>query len=110
MVDTSFSTSFTLNKQGATLITLGLKRPLTGRNSLAEIEGEDYDGQSGATKDVIEVPVSDVPENARFTPISRRSKPKLPQAVVSKSSHLLSRLTEPSRRESLISPNGFAGQ
>jgi xylan 1,4-beta-xylosidase len=50
-VDTSFSTSFALNKQGATLITLGLKRPLTGRNALVEIEGEDYDGQSGATKE-----------------------------------------------------------
>ena len=50
-VDTSFSTSFTLNRQGATLITLGLKRPLTGRNALVEIEGEDYDGQSGATKE-----------------------------------------------------------
>jgi hypothetical protein len=50
-VDTSFSTSFTLNKQGATLILLGLKRPLTGRNALVEIEGEDYDGQSGATKE-----------------------------------------------------------
>jgi xylan 1,4-beta-xylosidase len=50
-VDTSFSTSFTLNRQGATLITLGLKRPLTGRNSLVEIEAEDYDGQSGASKE-----------------------------------------------------------
>jgi xylan 1,4-beta-xylosidase len=50
-VDTTFSTSFTLNRQGATLIVLGLKRPLTGRNSLVEIEGEDYDGQSGATKE-----------------------------------------------------------
>jgi len=50
-VDTSFSTSFTLNRQGATLIVLGLKRPLTGRNALVEIEGEDYDGQSGATKE-----------------------------------------------------------
>jgi hypothetical protein len=50
-VTTSFSTSFTLNKQGATLIILGLKRPLTGRNALVEIEGEDYDGQSGATKE-----------------------------------------------------------
>src|SRR5436190_1795449 len=50
-VDSSFSTSFTLNKQGATLIVLGLKRPLTGRNALVEIEGEDYDGQSGATKE-----------------------------------------------------------
>ena len=50
-VDTTFTTSFTLNRQGATLITLGLKRPLTGRNALVEIEGEDYDGQSGATKE-----------------------------------------------------------
>ncbi|HVT07381.1 MAG TPA: carbohydrate-binding protein, partial [Polyangia bacterium] len=50
-VDTTFSTSFTLNRQGATLILVGLKRPLTGRNALVEIEGEDYDGQSGATKE-----------------------------------------------------------
>ena len=33
------------------LIILGLKRPLTGRNALVEIEGEDYDGQSGVTKE-----------------------------------------------------------
>src|SRR5207253_8067805 len=51
-VSTSFTMpSFTLNKQGATLIILGLKRPLTGRNSLVQIEGEDYDGQSGVTKE-----------------------------------------------------------
>ena len=50
-VDTSFSTSFTLNRQAGTLIILGLKRPLTGRNALVEIEGEDYDGQSGVTKE-----------------------------------------------------------
>jgi len=50
-VDTSFSTSFTLNKQAGTLIILSPKRPLTGRNALVEIEGEDYDGQSGATKE-----------------------------------------------------------
>jgi len=49
-VDTTFSTTFTLNKQAGTLIILGVNRPLTGRNSLVEIEGEDYDGQSGATK------------------------------------------------------------
>lgn len=51
MVDTSFSTSFMLNRQAGTLIILGAKRPLTGRNALVEIEGEDYDGQSGATKE-----------------------------------------------------------
>jgi xylan 1,4-beta-xylosidase len=50
-VNTSFSTSLTLNRQSGTLIILGLKRPLTGRNSLVEIEGEDYDGQSGVTKE-----------------------------------------------------------
>ena len=50
-VDTSFSTSFALNRQAGTLIILGTKRPLTGRNALVEIEGEDYDGQSGATKE-----------------------------------------------------------
>ncbi|HEX7507972.1 MAG TPA: carbohydrate-binding protein, partial [Polyangia bacterium] len=50
-VDTSFSTAFTINRQAGTLIILGLTRPLTGRNSLVEIEGEDYDGQSGASKE-----------------------------------------------------------
>jgi xylan 1,4-beta-xylosidase len=50
-VDTSFSTSLTLNRQAGTLIILGLKRPLTGRDAFVEIEGEDYDGQSGATKE-----------------------------------------------------------
>jgi xylan 1,4-beta-xylosidase len=50
-VETSFTTSFTLNKQAGTLIILGLQRPLTGRNALVEIEGEDYDGQSGATRE-----------------------------------------------------------
>ncbi len=49
-VTTTFSTTFTLNRQAGSLIILGTKRPLTGRNSLVEIEGEDYDGQSGATK------------------------------------------------------------
>ena len=48
-VDTSFSTSFTLSRQAGTLIVLGLRRPLTGRNALVEIEGEDYDGQSGVS-------------------------------------------------------------
>ncbi|MBN1608659.1 MAG: hypothetical protein JW940_18670, partial [Polyangiaceae bacterium] len=50
-VDTSFSTTFALKRQAGTLIILGTKRPLTGRNALVEIEGEDYDGQSGVTKE-----------------------------------------------------------
>ena len=50
-VGTAFSTSFALGRQGATLIVLGTKRPLTGRNALQEIEGEDYDGQVGASKE-----------------------------------------------------------
>ena len=29
----------------------GVNRPVTGRNALVEIEGEDYDGQSGVTKE-----------------------------------------------------------
>jgi len=33
------------------LLVVGLKRPLIGRNAFVEIEGEDYDGQSGATKE-----------------------------------------------------------
>ena len=28
-----------------------MKRPVTGRNAFVEIEGEDYDGQSGVTKE-----------------------------------------------------------
>jgi xylan 1,4-beta-xylosidase len=50
-VDTSFSTSFALNRQAGTLLILGLNRPVTGRNALVEIEGEDYDGQSRVTKE-----------------------------------------------------------
>jgi MYXO-CTERM domain-containing protein len=50
-VTTAFTTSFALPQQGASLIILGVKRPVTGRNGLVEIEAEDYDGQSGATKE-----------------------------------------------------------
>ena len=48
-VTTSFSSTFNLSKQGGTLILVSAKRPLSGRNALVEIEGEDYDGQSGST-------------------------------------------------------------
>ncbi|HMF43623.1 MAG TPA: carbohydrate-binding protein [Polyangia bacterium] len=48
---TSFTTTITLNRQAGTLLILGVNRPVTGRNALVEIEGEDYDGQSGATKE-----------------------------------------------------------
>jgi xylan 1,4-beta-xylosidase len=48
---TSYSTSFTINRQAGTLLILSVNRPVTGRNGLATIEGEDYDGQSGATKE-----------------------------------------------------------
>ena len=48
---TSYTTTFTINRQAGTLIILSAKRPVTGRNALGEIEGEDYDGQSGATKE-----------------------------------------------------------
>lgn len=51
MVDTSFSTSFTINRQAGSLLILGVKRPVTGRNALATMEGEDYDGMSGVTKE-----------------------------------------------------------
>src|SRR5205814_5994801 len=37
--------------QAGSLIIVGIKRPVTGRSGLVEIEGEDYDGQSGATKE-----------------------------------------------------------
>ena len=50
-LSTSFSTTFPLNRQAGTLILVGVKRPVTGRNALVEIEGEDYDGQSSAAKE-----------------------------------------------------------
>ena len=50
-VTTSFSTTFSLNRQAGTLILVGVNRPVTGRNALVELEGEDYDGQSSATKE-----------------------------------------------------------
>jgi xylan 1,4-beta-xylosidase len=48
---TSYTTSFTINRQAGTLIVVSTKRPVTGRDGLNTIEGEDYDGQSGATKE-----------------------------------------------------------
>ncbi|HYP77906.1 MAG TPA: carbohydrate-binding protein [Polyangiaceae bacterium] len=47
----TYSTTLTVPKQGAAMILLSLKRPVTGRDGLADIEGEDYDGQSGVTKE-----------------------------------------------------------
>ncbi len=47
----TYSTMLAMPRQGAKMILLSLKRPVTGRNALVEIEGEDYDGQSGATKE-----------------------------------------------------------
>jgi xylan 1,4-beta-xylosidase len=50
-VTTSYTTTFALPQQAASLVILGVRRPVTGRNALADIEGEDYDGQSGVTKE-----------------------------------------------------------
>src|SRR5215471_601704 len=50
-VTNTYTTSFTLPQQAVSLLILGLRRPLTGRNAFVEIEGEDYDGQSGVTKE-----------------------------------------------------------
>ncbi len=50
-LDATYTTSFTMNRQSGTLLLLGLKRPVTGRDALSPMEGEDYDGQSGATKE-----------------------------------------------------------
>ena len=48
---TSYTTTFTINRQAGTLLTLSVNRPVTGRDGLGTMEGEDYDGQSGATKE-----------------------------------------------------------
>ena len=47
----TYTASFTLPRQAGSLLIVGLKSPLTGRNAFVEIEGEDYDGQSGATEE-----------------------------------------------------------
>ncbi len=49
-VSNTYTTTFTLPRQAGSLVIIGLTRPLTGRNAFVEIEGEDYDGQSAATK------------------------------------------------------------
>jgi xylan 1,4-beta-xylosidase len=46
----SFTASFAINRQSATLLVLSLERPLMGRDAFMPIEGEDYDGQAGALK------------------------------------------------------------
>jgi hypothetical protein len=50
-VSNTYTVSFTMPRQAGSLLVVGLKRPLIGRNAFVEIEGEDYDGQSGATKE-----------------------------------------------------------
>jgi xylan 1,4-beta-xylosidase len=47
---TAWTTSFSIPRQAGSLVILGVKRPVTGRNAFVEIEGEDYDGQSAVTK------------------------------------------------------------
>jgi hypothetical protein len=42
--------NFSIPRQAGSLVILGVKRPVTGRNAFVEIEAEDYDGQSGMTK------------------------------------------------------------
>jgi xylan 1,4-beta-xylosidase len=50
-VSNTYTASFTMPRQAGSLLVVGLKRPLIGRNAFGEIEGEDYDGQSRATKE-----------------------------------------------------------
>jgi len=47
----TYTATFAVPRQGAAMILLSLKRPVTGRDGLMDIEAEDYDGQSGATKE-----------------------------------------------------------
>jgi MYXO-CTERM domain-containing protein len=48
-LSSSYSTTFTINRQAGTLLIVSTKRPVTGRNGLATIEAEDWDGRSSAT-------------------------------------------------------------
>src|SRR4029077_3421290 len=50
-VGSTYTATFTMPRQAGSLLVVGLKRPLIGRNAFVEVEGEDYDGQSGATKE-----------------------------------------------------------
>jgi len=50
-VSTTYTASFAMPRQAGSLLVIGVKRPLIGRNAFVEIEGEDYDGQSGVTKE-----------------------------------------------------------
>jgi xylan 1,4-beta-xylosidase len=50
-LSTSWTNTFTINRQAGSLLILGLTRPVVGRNAFVEIEGEDYDGQMGATRE-----------------------------------------------------------
>jgi hypothetical protein len=61
----SFTTSFTINRQSGTLLVLSLERPLMGRDALAPIEGEDYDGQAGALR--LDCDDDDLGQMAAFT-------------------------------------------
>jgi xylan 1,4-beta-xylosidase len=47
----SYTGTLTVPRLGAVLVTIGTSRPLIGRNAFMPIEGEDYDGQSGMTKE-----------------------------------------------------------
>jgi xylan 1,4-beta-xylosidase len=49
--ESSYSTTINLPRQGAALIILSRTRPVTGRDAFVEIEAEDYDGQSAATRE-----------------------------------------------------------
>jgi hypothetical protein len=48
---TTYTNTFAINRQAGVLLIVGVNRPVTGRNAFVEIEGEDYDGQSGGTKE-----------------------------------------------------------
>jgi MYXO-CTERM domain-containing protein len=50
-MEDTYTATFAVPKQGSAMILIGLDRPLTGRDAKVEIEGEDYDGQSGATRE-----------------------------------------------------------
>jgi xylan 1,4-beta-xylosidase len=50
-LDTTYTATLSMPRQSASMVILGLKRPVTGRDALVDMEGEDYDGQSGITKE-----------------------------------------------------------
>ena len=76
-LDATYTATLSLPRQSASMIILGLTRPVTGRNALVDMEGEDYDGQSGITRE----DCSDTSMGQSITGNGKEAEMKLMQEV-----------------------------